>query len=449
MKTEGKHGWKVGIVGECMVSRTFGKSKEPEFLKIKEILDSADVCFGHLEMNFGDFTTSGWPARGDWTGSYMLADPAIATDLRWLGINLMSVCNNHSYDFGAPVILETRKHCMEAGIVSAGTGIDLEEAREPGYWEGETGRVGLIATTTGNVPHEWANLSKGSMPTRPGVNPLRVKMRYLMPEVLAETFRSYGKSLNILHVDKETGDFHFYHPSIQSSGANCVFSQSDDIGIDSICNPYDLEGNLRSIQEAKIMSDLVMVAHHFNISEGGRNETPPTFAIEFAHAAIDAGADMYLGHGWHKMLGLEIYKGKPVFYGLGNFFMQNQFIRRAPYDAYESYGHDISRLSSLRPADEPLHPGGRGPLRLVSCIIEAEYKSDGQINAINYHPVEMGVDFSVTPHRITRYTGSLIDGRPFLASGENAKSILEWLQRVSKPFGTKIKINGDIGRWEA
>jgi len=453
MKTEGKHEWKVAIAGECMTSRLFSANKEPDFLKLKEIMDTADVCYAHLEMSFGDFTNSAFPARGEKKGSYLLTDPAVAKDLRWLGINVMSLCHNHSYDFGAPVILETIRHCKEADITCAGTGIDLEEAREPGYREVEAGRVALIATTSGNPSSDWANLSKGSMLTRPGVNPQRLKMRYLLPEADAENLRKVVRSLNIIQENKETGDFSYYMPSIQSSRSSCVFSQSDDFGIDSVCHTNDLEGNLRSIQEAKIMSDFVMVAQHYNVSEGGRNETPPVFVREFAHAAIDAGADMYLGHGWHKVLGLEIYKGKPIFYGLGNFFAQSQFIRRVPFDSYEAYGHDISRLSHLRPSDEPLHAAptlsAAQSFWWTSSLIEAEYKTDGQIKAINFYPVELGADITVTPYRITRNVGKFIEGRPLLATGENAQRILEWLQKVSLPFGTEVKIDGDIGHWES
>ena len=40
---------------------------------------------------------------------------------------------------------------------------------------------------------------------------------------------------------------------------------------------------------------------------------------EIAHAAIDAGADIVIGHGPHHSLPVEAYKGKPIFYGLGSF----------------------------------------------------------------------------------------------------------------------------------
>jgi poly-gamma-glutamate capsule biosynthesis protein CapA/YwtB (metallophosphatase superfamily) len=42
------------------------------------------------------------------------------------------------------------------------------------------------------------------------------------------------------------------------------------------------------------------------------------YMTEIAHAAIDAGADIVVGHGPHYSLPVEVYRGKPIFYGLGN-----------------------------------------------------------------------------------------------------------------------------------
>src|ERR671929_61116 len=43
------------------------------------------------------------------------------------------------------------------------------------------------------------------------------------------------------------------------------------------------------------------------------------YMTDIAHAAIDAGADLVIGHGPHSSLPVEVYKGKPIFYGLGSF----------------------------------------------------------------------------------------------------------------------------------
>ncbi len=66
------------------------------------------------------------------------------------------------------------------------------------------------------------------------------------------------------------------------------------------------------------MADWVIVTVHNH--EGGATENEPSDHIrEFAHAVIDAGADVFTGHGPHQDRGIEIYNGKPIFYSLGNF----------------------------------------------------------------------------------------------------------------------------------
>ena len=49
---------------------------------------------------------------------------------------------------------------------------------------------------------------------------------------------------------------------------------------------------------------------------------PPDFLVELAHQSIDNGADAFVGHGPHILRGIEIYKGKPIFYDLGEFFRE-------------------------------------------------------------------------------------------------------------------------------
>ena len=77
--------WELVLVGECMVTRPFSMYDEPEFRAVLNLLRRSDVTYAHLEMNLGDFEELDWPARGDWTGSYMMAEPRLADDLRWVG----------------------------------------------------------------------------------------------------------------------------------------------------------------------------------------------------------------------------------------------------------------------------------------------------------------------------------------------------------------------------
>lgn len=448
--------WNIALAGECMAARPFSVHDDEESMRVINLLRGADLTYAHLEMNLAHSRELEYPNRGDWLGSFMMADPAVARDLKWAGIDIMSLAHNHSLDFGPAGMLATKKHLQEAGVEAAGTGLDLEEAREPAYLETRHGRVALISTTSGNKPNEWASLGKGGYKGRPGINPLRASFNYVLTQEAAEQMKAIARELDVLRqADGSTmgtglkaEEFSFQMPGDQSTRGSNVFTAGDHFEIQSRCHPRDLAGNLRSIDEAKKMADLVIVAHHYNIADGKRREKVPMFVREFAHAAIDAGADIYVAHGWHWTLGIEIYKGKPIIYGTGNFFAQSEFIRRVPYDSYESWGHDMDRLPTLNPADHPLHPGldTHNEAWWASALMSLEMK-DGKFVSMTLHPVEMGR--TAREGTITRQTGqgehALTDGRPLLATGETAERALGRIQRLSKNFGTEVTIENGVG----
>ena len=60
--------------------------------------------------------------------------------------------------------------------------------------------------------------------------------------------------------------------------------------------------------------------------------------MTFSRAMIDAGADVVTASGPHVLRGIEIYKGQPIFYGLGDFIFQNETLLRQPPENYEPLG---------------------------------------------------------------------------------------------------------------
>ncbi len=453
-----RRGWNVAAVGELMVSRPFGNHKEEDFLAIKEKLDQADVGYGHLEVNFIHEDTLPCAARADTVASYMNADPVIAKDIKWFGVDMMSLANNHSFDFGAPGLLENRRHCMEAGIASAGTGSNLDEAGEPVFFESEAGRAALISVSSGNKSTEWANLAKGKIPARPGVNPQRVHTRYHVTHETAEAIKKMCKEFRILTTKGSYGGFYLKDDEfligtpMMNSKYNCIrYVEDDKFAVEMYNDEKDLERIVRTIKSAAKTADLVMMAHHYNISEGPRGDVPPEFAREFAHAAIDAGADIYFGHGWHRTLGIEIYKGKPIIHNMGNAFAQSQFLKYVPYDSFETWGHDMDKTAILMSTDEPLHPGidKPSPLWWFSAVYEFEFDEDKNVKSIKLTPVELGRDFSYDEVINNRPTGPTCEGRPLIAHGENAKHTLERFVKLSEPFGTKFTIEGEVAWWRA
>ena len=195
------------------------------------------------------------------------------------------------------------------------------------------------------------------------------------------------------------------------------------------------------------MADMVLVSHHTATSEGARGDTPPAYAVEFAKACIDAGADMYIGHGWHRTLGIEIYKGKPIFYGLGNFFAQSEFNDRVPADSYESWGHDPDQLPKHNPASEPLHPGLVDTLWWGSVLFRVQMEGH-RVKQIRLYPVNLGRNPAVRGE-VTRPVGSghhmKTDGRPYLADPQAGAVILERMRKLSEGLGTKLVVKDNVG----
>jgi poly-gamma-glutamate synthesis protein (capsule biosynthesis protein) len=443
----------VAGIGELMVSRSFSMQTEPEFTDIVKKLRESDLAYAHLEMNFGTAEELKWTPRGTAGGaSYMIADPQVAKDLKWAGIDALSLAMNHSFDWGPEGIRSTIKHCRENGIAVAGTGENLEEARAPAFFDVDKGRVAMVSLASGNNVYEWAGLPKGSVPGRPGMNPLRVSTRYEVPHAAAEQLKAIGKGLRVLSdaaaARKEFNITPGGGAGVGTGSAGFAFVDGDKFDVTSIGHAKDIAGNLRSIDAAYKWADFVIVAQHNSTSEASRGDSPSDFVVDFARKAIDAGADIYFGHGWHTFLGIEIYKGKPILYGMGNFFYQNIYLERIPADSYESYGFDMDQLTSLNPTSGAMHPGGNQEDWCWTALYELKFV-DRKLAEIRLYPVELGMDFSSGKGVLTRFVGrgefKYIDGVPHMATGTNAQKILEKLQHRCQLRGTKMDIKDNVG----
>ena len=116
------------------------------------------------------------------------------------------------------------------------------------------------------------------------------------------------------------------------------FVVGNDVGTYTKVDASDLEGNLEAIRDAIRQADWVVVALHTHEYGQNDSDSPATFQEEFARASIDAGAHAVVMHGAHKLKAIEIYKKRPIFYGLGNFIYQNMTIEKMPAEFYERFG---------------------------------------------------------------------------------------------------------------
>lgn len=125
--------------------------------------------------------------------------------------------------------------------------------------------------------------------------------------------------------------------------------KGEELGLRTAAYEPDVKENLRWISDASKRADLVMVSLHTDGSTDEYDSVPGTYVPLFARACIDAGADVFIGHGPHTLQGIEISKNRPIFYSLSNFFLQIAGVKKIPADIYEQYGLG----SDATPSDYP------------------------------------------------------------------------------------------------
>lgn len=98
----------------------------------------------------------------------------------------------------------------------------------------------------------------------------------------------------------------------------------------------------RRVQEAKLRSHFVVFSFHWGPNYQWH---PDASIIRLAHALIDLGVDLVHGHSSHHVQGIELYKGRPIFYGCGDFIDD--------YAVSEVYRNDLGFLYRLEYEIEP------------------------------------------------------------------------------------------------
>lgn len=149
----------------------------------------------------------------------------------------------------------------------------------------------------------------------------------------------------------------------------------------------------RDIKKARSSHDLVVIMLHWGTEY---KEKPSSEQREDAHTAIDAGADLVVGHHPHVIQGIETYKGRPIAYSLGDF-------------VFDHYSRATGESFILSARFGP----GKAPV------------------------------LTVTPTYLDETSG-----RPSVVQGTAAARILTRLQRISRPLNSDVRIHGDIATIE-
>jgi poly-gamma-glutamate capsule biosynthesis protein CapA/YwtB (metallophosphatase superfamily) len=418
-------GFTVAAVGDCIIARPV--SQTPGFAPVGKIVHDADVAFGNFEGTAIDLSRTPAVPQAEFGGVWIIGAPAVAKDLKAIGFDVMSRANNHATDWGLEGMRRTDQALDEAGIVHAGTGEHRAAARAAHFFDTDRGRVALISIASTFTPLSRSAPPAGQASGRPGVNALRTT-RYSL--VTADELRALRRirdeqpAGSVRPPEKEPAD------ELELFGVR--YKVGPRRGFTFKMDPVDEREILKSIRAAKQLSDFVIVTIHAH-EPGNWSEEPADFLPTLAHEAIDAGADEFIGHGPHQVRGVEIYRGKPIFYSLGNFIFQLDLLEPVASDLYEQYKMDQASTTDaeFNAMWNQLVFGGE--VWYQSVVTTSRFEK-GQVAEIQLRPVDLGYAVRGADR-----------GVPRPAAPEVARTILERMQRLSQPFGTRVSIEQGIG----
>ncbi len=390
----------------------------------------ADLGFANMEGSLFDLAGfKGWQAAED-GGGYPIAPAAVAADLRALGITVVSKANNHGTDWGTEGLLATLESLRAAGVAEAGAGMTLAQARAPVYLRTRHGLAALVDTASTFPPMSVAcpppNARYGPDARGcPGISALHVREVHLLSYAQFDRLRTLLGGLRVTSLQQswsgELDSARVGQGATDLLVGDTVFRGAPAYGLTWEMNPQDVHAVIDSVRQARQHANFVLFSIHAheitpyeNPSQGDDNDSarPASFEPILFHAAIDAGADAVVRNGPHVLGGIEIYKGKPIFYSLGSFFFEFGGTR-----SYKVPGGPLLRFSDA----------------WFQTFVPVTTYRHGKVREIRLYPVAIESSHTAA------------DGRPRPADPAQARQILERIQALSAPYGTRIQIVNGVG----
>lgn len=415
------------VVGDMLAQRRIPAGYEG-YEKVQEQITKGDARFVNLETTLHNGEYFGNQFSG---GSYLRAVPETLDDVKAFGFNLLSFANNHSMDFAHGGLMATKRYVDAAGIANTGAGANLDEAAAPAYLDTPAGRVALISTCTMDNEAALAGKQSRRFPGRPGVNGMRLQEYIQVTEDQLRVIREIADASHV-NAQKDIERAEGYFPPIPEGIAvlkDLQFKQGDETKYITHPHPEDMARVEKAIYEARMQADYILVSIHSHELSGDKKENPSDFLKEFAHRCIDAGAHAVLGHGPHLLRPLEMYKGYPIFYSLGDFVIHNECIPFAPEEMYakQHLTSDATMRELFCDRSAGYTRGLMRDHRMLEAVIPYFEMEDGKLTYLELMPIELNFD------------------RPVWQSGNPRFSkehgIIERYAEMSAPYGCKITVD--------
>ena len=375
-----KHVFLVGDVGLC----GFERASIP-LEHAAPVLARADVLFGNLECvlsappafsreapceepahpGAGAETRVGGRRRlGGWDSRFsfldqdgLFADPALAEALVLGGFHAMGCANNQTY--GPEQILASLARLDALGVAHTGAGVNRSAARRPAI----VARNGIKAGFLQYTSVYWPSNHEAGL-NYPGV-------------AVIKGYTSYQPIL-----EYPIGNRPGVPPMIKTWADEHHLAEMQD-----------------DIRKLRPEVDVVVSSHHW-----GFLDEVFEYQEQIAHAAIDAGADVVIGHGPHQPLAIEVYRGRPIFYGLGNFAFKDRHWR------------------STKGA---IDAGVSGKDSWIGILVDLTV-SDGNVSAVSFRPV--------------RHNERL---QTIVKQASEDRALVDRIAAFSRVYGTRLRVDAE------
>lgn len=401
----------LAMTGQSLIKHDIRDIRTPRFLQVQDLLGQADLAFTNFEGTILG-AHGGWPLKGSFFGC---SEPVVLDALQAIGFQALSLSNNHAFDLGPSGVLSTLEEVEKRGLLHAGIGRNHTEAALAAERTIGQKRVAVVAMDGGPGPDfMYASDASQNRPERPGVNRLRLSQVIDVDDVAFEQLCSLRQQVGYTAIDltndSQPDDPPSVDPQDEVNLARALFRRSQRFGKGVKVDAKDMACNLDAIASSASKGCLVIAyLHHHHWASNWYQV--PDWVGDVAKQCIDAGAAMFVSHGAPVLQPVEIYRGRPVFYSLGNFIF-----------------HVKSETSSWH-----------APEVWESVVALCTYNQDNILSDIRFYPVMIGGEDAFGNH--------LLEGRlvPHRVTGENAERILGRFKLQSAKLGAHIELVDGVG----
>ncbi|HUQ41914.1 MAG TPA: CapA family protein [Candidatus Limnocylindrales bacterium] len=360
----------LAITGDVAPMRAVTEFDE----RLAALLRGAEVAFGNLET---PLTARG--ARAEKAATHR-AHPDRIAEVKAFGFDVVTLANNHMLDYGQDGLADTLDVLAKDGVAAVGAGPTRAAAFRAHVRSTRRGGIAFIGICAALPPGYAATEDRG------GVAPLRVQQSVAIdPAIQAE----------------------------QPGGAPFMHTRAVDQDVTEACD---------AIRAVRASARVVVVALHWGIPHGFAARSYGVLAEyqrPVAHALVDAGADLVVGHHPHVVHPIERYKNGLIAYSLGNY-------------VFHSWGHFARPSHDVMPADATNDPAEQtlmldmpmAPFRnafgademLESIVLAVDPLADGRGLHVRFIPTLMRA------------------GDPFIPDAARCEDVLRRLTRPALPL---------------